>query len=128
MRKNFSKTVVWAMVLCVVAIFTAYRLTIRNKIEEVPETEEKSVEIYQPVITAEPEENSDFITEPVFYYLQSEDNMLVLYEVDGNIHKVIKSTEINMQIFPYEDRELLKNGIKAFTLEEGIEIMENFIS
>ena len=95
---------------------------------EIASSEEESVEIYRPVVTAEPTPTAEPATQSVYYYLQSEENMLNLYEINGDSRKIVKSVEVNLQMFPREDRELLKNGIMALTLEEGIEIIENFVS
>lgn len=118
-----------AMLFCILAATAAYKLARtpdKPQSEENPPREE-SVQIYRPVITAEPaEEESE--TSVVYYYLQSEGNLLNLYEIDGASKKSVKSVPINPEMFPLEDRQLLKEGIKANTLEEGIEIIENFVS
>ena len=126
MLKKILKTLMLPTALLSCAIFAFYTMNKKEEIAEIPNLKEESMEIYHPVVTSEPSPKIE--SEPIFYYLQSEENMLVLYEINGSVQKEVKSTEINPEIFPYEDRELLKNGIKAFTLEEGIEIMENFIS
>lgn len=121
-----------AAVLGIITVTAAYKsIDRRSKIQEereIASAREDSIEIYRPVITSEPEPTPEETIEPIYYYLQTEGNFLKLYEIDGEHKKEVKSVEINTNMFPSEDRELLENGIKAFTLEEGIEIMENFIS
>ena len=128
MKQKFSLFAASAAILSAFAIFAAYNLTRREESASLPSPTEESVEIYRPVITAEPEPSPAAAPEPIFYYLQSEDDALVLYEIDGELQKEIKRVNFSPDMLPSEDRELLKNGIKAFTLEEGVEIMENFIS
>ena len=113
-----------------IAVTMAYR-SVREeekKREIASAQQEESVEIYRPVVTTEPESTPEATVQPIYYYLQSEENMLNLYEINGESKKLVKSVEVNLQMFPQEDRELLKNGIMALTLEEGIEIIENFVS
>lgn len=64
----------------------------------------------------------------IYYSLVLENRMLVLYEIDGEAKKEIKKLTFEPALFPEEDIRLLKSGIRAKSLEEGIEILENFIS
>ena len=97
--------------------------------KHIQESNENTVEIYRPMVTTEPEIIEDEPEAVIIYYtLQSEGDVLHLYEINGESRRAIKSLPINPEMFPQEDRELLKSGIKADTLEEGIEIIENFVS
>lgn len=120
-----------AAVLGIAGVIAAYILTDNSpdiKSEGTPQNGDESVEIYHPVVTSEPEETAEITPEPVYYMVVAEENKLCLYEIEGDRKKVVKSSNIALDIFPEEDIELLKNGIHALSLEEGVEIMENFIS
>ncbi len=130
MKKNGFIISVTA-ILGISGIICAYILTDNSSdipIEENASNKEESVEIYHPVITSEPEPAPEKTAEPIYYMLVAEGNKLVLYEINGDTKKAVKSAAITPEIFPEEDIELLKSGIHALSLEEGIEIMENFIS
>lgn len=112
-------------IIGITGIISAYISTYTPKeIENNVSDERQSIEIYNPVITSEPENTA----EPIYYMLIGEGKKLNLYEINGNVKKIVKSAEITPEIFPEDDIELLKNGIHALSLEEGVEIMENFIS
>lgn len=120
-----------AAILGISGIIAAYIQTDNTpdiNINENASNSEKSVEISKPTIIPEPDETPEIVYEPVYYMLTAEGDALNLYEIDGDNKKTVKTAEITPDIFPKEDIELLKNGIHAFSLEEGIEIMENFIS
>lgn len=122
--------------ICIISgILVAYGAYISTEREYKKESsnsavgQNKSVEIYNPVITDAPEASeAPEYTQPIYYIVQSNGKLLILYEVDGDTKKEINSFDVNSEMFPPEDRELLKKGIKANTMEEGIEIIENFIS
>lgn len=118
-------------VMVIGAAICAYISIDHKHLEEskISENEKKeNIEIYNPIITESPESVSEEKTQEIAYLIRSEKNYLILYETNGNIQKEINRFEINPEMFPFEDRELLKKGIKANSLEEGIEIAENFIS
>lgn len=122
--------------LCIVSgilvAYGAYISTEREYKKEINNSsieQNESVEIYSPIITEAPEAaESGEIDQAVYYIVQSNEKLLILYEIDGTSKKEINKFDVNPEMFPAEDRELLKSGIKANTLEEGIQIAENFIS
>jgi len=116
-------------ILGIIAVVASYCLSVGDYEKyEIAEAEKDSVKIYRPLVTIEPEPSEEPAPIPIYYILKNEENKLNLYEIDGEAKKVIKSTEFSPEMFPLEDRVLLKEGIKALSLEEGIEILENFIS
>ena len=114
----------------VISIISKYIITPENNPspKTISDDNQKTVEIYHPMITTAPLPSDEPEECIIYYTLQSEGDMLHLYEINGEHRKAVKSLPINPEMFPFEDRELLKSGIKANTLEEGIEIIENFIS
>ena len=62
----------------------------------------------------------------ITYLVKLSGNTLSLYEVDGEIQKVITSIEINPDFYPKEDIKNLESGITVPYMEEGYEILENF--
>lgn len=129
-KKGFLISAAAAAVIT--GIISAYILTERSveiKDKEDIASDEESVEIYRPQITSEPDISSPEPTvEPIYYMVMIEKDKLCLLEINGNARKTVKSAKITPEVLPSEDVELLKNGIHALSLEEGIEIMENFIS
>lgn len=116
-----------AAILGISGITAAYIFTDNNtdiNVKEALPQKDETAEIYHPVVTVEPYEEPP----SVYYMLTAENEALKLYEVNGENKKAVKTAEITPDMFPKEDIELLKNGIHALSLEEGIEIMENFIS
>ena len=65
-------------------------------------------------------------TEEEKYLLRLENQTLTLYELSDLCERVIKSTNINKSYYPNEDILRLEEGIKAETLQQGFEILENF--
>lgn len=113
----------------IISIAAAYALTSRPKISQQSKqepVEEQKIPIYNPLVTDEVIVKKT--TEPIYYYLQGDEKTLKLYEVSGDVRKEIKSVQINLEMFPQEDRKLLQEGIKAFSLEESVKIIENFVS
>lgn len=62
----------------------------------------------------------------ITYRVILEENMLYLYEVNGEAKKLITKMEINPEFYPAEDISKLKKGIDAYCKEDGYEILENF--
>ena len=124
-----KKNVIMVSSIClaagIISAVSAYIFTREKGAEDFVIEENK--QIYKPVITTEPE-TEEIVYEPVYYSVQSVGDALNLYEMQGENRKVVKTFNVNLQMFPEEDVELLKNGIKAMTLEDGLEIMENFTS
>lgn len=84
-------------------------------------------EVLQP--QTEIEEETQEISPPVITYLVSlSGNVLSLFEVNGEMHKLITSMEINPELYPSEDIEKLKKGIEAYCKEDGYAILENFVN
>ena len=66
MKQKFSLFAASAVILSALAIFAAYNLTRREESARLPSPTEESVEIYRPVITAEPEPSPTTAPEPIF--------------------------------------------------------------
>lgn len=64
----------------------------------------------------------------VFYFLQVEENELRLYVVDGENKTLVKKAEVQLDMFPAQDRVMLEKGIKLPNLEESIQYFEDFTS
>ena len=62
------------------------------------------------------------------YLLKNENEILTLYEINGNKKNVVKTVSINSQIFPPEDIKKLSAGIKLSTIEEGFNLIADFSS
>lgn len=119
-----------AAILGISGVTCAYILTAGKPEINIKENAEADIgaEILKPLITSEPEAPPESAVEPIYYMLTAEANVLKLCEIDGENKKIVKTAEIMLDMLPKDDVELLKNGIHALSLEEGIEIMENFIS
>lgn len=74
----------------------------------------------------EQEQTEEKAPEIITYKVILTSNTLSLYEVNGEMKKLITSMEINPQLYPVEDIEKLKKGIEAYCKEDGYEILENF--
>ena len=130
-RKTLIISTSAAALFCIMVFTFAQRSTHAPDSEDINQNaslQGDSVQIYRPVITADPEPPEATETPVIYYSLQSDGNLLKLYEVNGDTKKAVKSVPFNPEMFPAEDRQLLEKGIKANTLEEGIETMENFVS
>ena len=53
---------------------------------------------------------------------------LLLYKVDGDTRELLYSHPISENIFPNEDMEELKNGVKFDKLSDAQSLLENFVS
>ena len=126
MRKKIVIASSVCMAVGIISGISAYILARKENSEGIVIRESETAQIYKPVVTEEPEE--EYVYEPIYYSVQTNGNALNLYEVRGGEKKVVKTFDINLQMFPGEDIELLRAGIKAYTLEDGLEIIENFIS
>lgn len=101
-----------------------------------PEPEEITMETEPPAVeinahaTPEAEEPSPTPTPYVgtYYFVQSEEDSLNIYEVDGENKTLVKSAEVNLELFPASDKEALQQGVKVNNLEEGIQLIEDFTS
>lgn len=70
-------------------------------------------------IEAEPQEE---------YLLTIEDERVIMYLISGDEKSEIYSVKIDEEYYPIEDIKALREGIVAYTVEEGYEIMENFVN
>ncbi len=64
----------------------------------------------------------------IYYILKDENKSLNLYKVDNEEKTLIKEIEFDTKYLPAEDRERLKKGIKLEDIEDGYELIEDFIS
>lgn len=62
------------------------------------------------------------------YLLKNENEILTLYEINGNEKNVVKTVSINSQFFPPEDIKKLSNGIELSSIEEGFNLIADFSS
>lgn len=62
------------------------------------------------------------------YELISEDGVLTIYRCIGSSRNVIMSEEISEDIFPKEDIEELREGVRFKRLEQAQQMFENFVS
>ena len=64
----------------------------------------------------------------VYYILKDENKSLNLYKVENGEKALVKGIEFDTIYLPAEDRERLKKGIKLEDVEDGYELIEDFIS
>ncbi|MBQ7751467.1 MAG: hypothetical protein IJR79_00650 [Clostridia bacterium] len=91
--------------------------------------EKNSKSVPKPVSRSETEiEEKKPVKAPqvIHYTVKLSGKTLSLYEVDGEMQKVITSIEINPDFYPKEDIKNLENGITVQYKEDGYEILENF--
>ena len=74
---------------------------------------------FEENIEAEPQEE---------YLLTIEDERVIMYLISGDEKSEIYSVKIDDEYYPIEDIKALREGIVAYTVEEGYEIMENFVN
>lgn len=77
-----------------------------------------------PIITVSP----TLQTELHYYIVQNDNNLLCIYEINGNEKNVIKTFPINLNILPNTDKSLLCEGITTDNINSAYEIAENFTS
>ena len=112
--------------LLVIVCFTFFRKDNSKNKEEAPFPQNESVEIYRAQISTEADASE--ITIPVNYTISLKDNNLNFYL---NSHKetlLLESIPINVELFPDEDIKSLSKGLTVNSLEEGINIIEDFTS
>lgn len=100
--------------------------SISKKPSVTPKTTSNNNENTQPVIT----NNETLAPSPILpcYLLKNENEILTLYEINGNEKNVVKTVSINSQFFPPEDIKKLSTGIKLSTIEEGFNLIADFSS
>ena len=64
----------------------------------------------------------------VYYILKDENKSLNLYKIENGEKTLVKGIEFDTIYLPAEDRERLKKGIKLEDVEDGYELIEDFIS
>lgn len=74
----------------------------------------------------EAEEEIEEAPKVITYKVILKDKTLSLFEINGEIKKLITAIEINPDFYPQEDIFNLEKGIDAYCLEDGYEILENF--
>ena len=124
--KNRNLLVTALFCLLVIVCFTFFRKDNSKTQEEPPFPQNESVEIYRSQISTEADASE--ITIPVNYTVSLKDNVLNFYL---NSHKetlLLESIPINVKLFPDEDIKSLLKGITVNSLEEGINIIEDFTS
>lgn len=62
------------------------------------------------------------------YELITEDGMLSIYKCIGDNKTVVMSEEISEDIFPKEDIDELRKGVRFERLEQAQQMFENFVS
>lgn len=62
------------------------------------------------------------------YQVIYEDGQIILYKCMGNIRSVIASEKVSEDVFPKEDVEELKKGVRFQRLEGAQQMFENFVS
>lgn len=60
------------------------------------------------------------------YCVKLVNDTLSLYEYADGAEVPVKSITIDTEYYPYDDISALKDGIGAYTKEDGYEILENF--
>lgn len=80
----------------------------------------------QVLLTEDGIEESPTPTPPANFLVRLEDNTLTLYERVEQEYNAIKSIDIDISYYPYEDIQELNSGIPAYSKESGFEILENF--
>ena len=116
---KIDKLIVFAMLIFGVLLSSCGRKRENSKSEILPPKQVSSLK-------AEQEEETEDLPQIITYSVILKDSTLSLYEVNGENKKRITSMEISPELYPKEDIERLKNGIEAFCLEDGYEILENF--
>ncbi len=126
---NFKRTfsyIILSVIFCSIGFGGGYLIG-ANSIPSEAENKSPSPPSLQSY-NFEPAENDDDEGFEEMYLLKSEDNILTLYRITGELTSVIKSVEINTSFLPSEDRIKLNNGIYFDNVEEGFSLIEDFTS
>ncbi len=123
-KKRYILSLSLALV-CMIAGVSAY-ISYDNTIKSNKEPENINNEKLNNEIADD--EHTMVFSPPIYYCVKSNENFLLLYEIDGEYKKIVKSFSYNPKMFPDEDKRLLESGINVDSLEESIKIIENFIS
>jgi hypothetical protein len=119
---NYKKILIPFLAMSVLLISGCGKKKETRKISEpVPK------EVLQP--QNEIEDETEETSPPVIKYIvKLSGKTLSLYEVNGEVNKMITSMEINPELYPEEDTIKLKAGIEAYCKEDGYAILENFVN
>ena len=98
-----------------------------RKKEERQSREPVPKQVLQPQTEVE-DESEEVSPSVITYIVKLSGKTLSLYEVNGEVHKLITSMEINPELYPKEDIARLKSGIEAYCKEDGYAIIENFVN
>lgn len=63
-----------------------------------------------------------------YYLVKSEDGEVIIYKCIGNIRHALASEKISESVFPKEDMEELRRGVRFDRLEGAQQMFENFVS
>ena len=122
-----TNIIIISLALCLFFIFFSvfYRInSLKNKNNT--RLKQDNSQIYNPQIT---EENPPpVITKPLNYTLKLENGYLNFYLNSGTETILIDSSAINVSLYPENDIRVLSESITVDTLEEGINIIEDFTS
>lgn len=78
-------------------------------------------------VSAPPSQAPENTAENTFL-VQSSGNSIYIYELSDSSKTPVKAFDVNIDIFPSADRELLSEGIEVYGLQDAYEIVENFTS
>ena len=86
-----------------------------------------------PKPTEKPEEeivetSADAGERAPYYLVKSEGGEVIIYKCIGNIRHAIASEKISESVFPKEDMEELRSGVRFERLENAQQLFENFVS
>ncbi len=132
-KKRFPLWIFGLITICAVSSLSAYLIS-RSAMPEPPRAAEDMPEetpgipIYHDMVMEEDIPTDTPKAAVIYYSLQSQDNSLILYEVNGEQKKEVRRLPFEKTLYPEEDLSELAAGIRADSLEEGIQIMENFTS
>lgn len=134
MKKNRIPLWIFGMLaVCAVSSLAAYFIS-RTAMPEPPKAAEElseetpGIPIYHDIVMEEDAPADTPKAAVIYYSLQSQDNFLILYEVNGEQKTEVRRLPFEKTLYPEEDLSELAEGIRADSLEEGIQIMENFTS
>ena len=63
-----------------------------------------------------------------YYLVKSEGGEVIIYKCIGNIRHALASEKISESVFPKEDMDELRNGVRFDRLEGAQQMFENFVS
>ena len=64
----------------------------------------------------------------IYYILKDEEKSLKLYKIENGEKTLIKGIDFDTKYLPAEDKQRLEKGIKLEDIEDGYELIEDFIS